>query len=297
MNAFQLNYGVNSEYKSLRAVLLFIPEKFPKYKQSPENVLHKHQIDYEILKIEHTQLIKTFQSLKITTYFIDSAQVETEAEKCLFNLMYTRDLAWMTPRGAIIGRMGSEVRREETKYAEKALRALSIPIIATVEGEGTFEGADAIWLSESKVLIGVGNRTNDLGFIQVESILKKQDIHCIPIPLKNEYPQHLLGVIQIIDSDFAMVRSELVNSWVRKALRENGFKILEVPESLEVRERQAMNIVALNRKRIIMPLNSPSTKALYQSAGIEVLAEVPIEQLINGWGGIACATLPLCRKW
>lgn len=45
-----------------------------------------------------------------------------------------------------------------------------------------------------------------------------------------------------------------------------------------------------------MAAGCPETKQIYRNAGIEVVAELPILQLINGAGGLACATGILARK-
>lgn len=55
--------------------------------------------------------------------------------------LYLRDLMKVTPEGAIIARPATKFRRGEEKYVAQALVKLSVPIIKTVNGYGTFEGA------------------------------------------------------------------------------------------------------------------------------------------------------------
>ena len=45
-----------------------------------------------------------------------------------------------------------------------------------------------------------------------------------------------------------------------------------------------------------MPTNCPGLKRLYEANGITVAAGVDITQLLNGAGGIACATAILARE-
>jgi N-dimethylarginine dimethylaminohydrolase len=56
-----------------------------------------------------------------------------------------------------------------------------------------------------------------------------------------------------------------------------------------------MNVITLEPRRIIMPTNCPSLRAVYQQAGLRVLAEAPISQLLNAAGGIACTVGLLAR--
>jgi arginine deiminase len=56
-----------------------------------------------------------------------------------------------------------------------------------------------------------------------------------------------------------------------------------------------MNVVTVAPRRVIMAAGCPGLKRLYEKAGLRVAAEVKISQLINGAGGIACATGILSR--
>ena len=48
---------------------------------------------------------------------------------------------------------------------------LGMPIVRSVSGKGTFEGADAMWIRPDCAIIGRGLRTNDEGRQQVTEIL------------------------------------------------------------------------------------------------------------------------------
>jgi len=57
-----------------------------------------------------------------------------------------------------------------------------------------------------------------------------------------------------------------------------------------------MNVVTVKPRVIVMPVNCPDLKRLYAARGITVAAEVEIGQLLNGAGGLACATGILGRE-
>ncbi len=287
-------YSVNSEYKLLKAVLLHKPGPEIEEFDNPEGVLYVRKIDYKIIEKEYRQIIEMYKKLKIKVYLIDANRIDGGDRRYLFNMMYTRDLLFMTPEGAIISKMAHDVRQDEVKYAERTLRSIDIPIRKTIEGSGTFEGADALWVNDRSVIIGVGNRTNVEGFLQVRDELKLQGIRCVSVPAPRD-TLHLLGTVQFVDSDLALVRIDSVGLEIIDFLKRNKIKIVNIPENDEAKERQAMSIVAIAPKEIIMPADCPKTKKIYQSYGIKIAAEVKISQLINGGGGLACATAIITR--
>jgi N-dimethylarginine dimethylaminohydrolase len=79
-------------------------------------------------------------------------------------------------------------------------------------------------------------------------------------------------------------------------LKENKIKVIHIPENSEVRNRQAMNIVTIASRKVIMPAGCPQTKKIYERHGIKIAAEVKIPQLANGGGGLACSTAVLKRE-
>jgi arginine deiminase len=69
-----------------------------------------------------------------------------------------------------------------------------------------------------------------------------------------------------------------------------------VPEIEETTAMQGMNVVTVAPRTIVMPKGCPTLKRIYAAAGLTVAAEVGIEQLKRGAGGLACATGILSRR-
>jgi len=209
--------------------------------------------------------------------------------------MFARDLFLMTPSGAIVSRMFSPVRRDETRFAEDTLKAHSIPIKKVIGGAGTFEGADALWVNEKLVVVGVGGRTNIAGFLQVKEALKEDGIECIGLSAPRNV-LHLLGSIQFVDKALVLIRGELVDPEVIQLLRDKKIKTITIHESDEVIEKHAMNIVVIAPRKIVMPAGCPKTRKIYKDSGIEIIAEVNVTQYCNAGGGLACATQIIARS-
>jgi len=288
---------IRSEYKKLKTVLLHKPDSRIVSYNKPSKVLHISKINYNILEKEYKQIITEYKKIGVNVHLIPSKHINENNVNALFNMMYTRDLFFMTPKGAILSNMANSIRSGEIKYASKTLKKIGIPIIKKVSYGGTFEGADALWLNQNLVIVGVGKRTNYKGFLQVKQALKKQKIDCIKISMPHgDIPQHLLGVLQFVDSDLALLRTDLVEKEVIDILLKNNIKIISIHETEEVRKKQAMNIVTIAPRKIFMSSGCLKTKEIYKKNGITVVAEIKISQLINGSGGLACATAIIARK-
>lgn len=287
--------GVNSEYAALASVLLYAPGAEIGAYPDPARILHLRPVDHPAVMREYADIIAAFEALGAVVTLIDPTPLNTDS-RYRYNMMYCRDLFFMTPQGAIMANMANSVRGSEPLYAARSLKASGVPLLHTVSGEGRFEGADALWLRNDLVLVGVGNRTNIEGYRQVSEILSSQDVGCLSVPSTQVTTQHLLGSVQIVDQDLALVRHHIIDPEVVSLLEKQNFTVVRIPENREVRERQAMNIVAVAPRTIFMTAGCPETKELYLQAGLTIAAELELSQLINGAGGLACATGIVARS-
>lgn len=288
-------YSVDSEYRQLKAVLLCKPHPKIGNVDDPKEALHLAKINYAIIEREFEQIIKLYKKLKIKVFFIDPFKIESADERYVLNLIFTRDHFFMTPAGAIMARMFSDIRRSEVKYAERALEAAGVCIRKVIRDRGTFEGADVLWINNRLVIVSVGNRTNLEGFQQIKEELKQDHIKCICVPA----PQgvlHLLGALQFIDADLALIRADLVDPKIINLLEENNVKIIMLSENSEIKKKQAMNFVTVAPRAVIMPAGCPKTRKIYEKSRIKIVAETSISQLVRGGGGLACATGILTRS-
>lgn len=285
---------VNSEFSALKRVMLFIPHPATPSIREYNTVQHLDRINFEHLSKELRDLHDLYTSFGIKVDLISPAQ-SFDISKWFYNLFYVRDLFCMTLEGAIIARMASVVRAGEEMHAAKTISSLGIPILKSISGGGTFEGADALWIGKNQVLIGIGNRTNQEGYEQIKYCLRAQNVDCAGIVLPKGI-QHLLGMLQIVDYNVAIIRRELFPPAAKDILSASGYKLIELDESNEVKARQSMNIVTLSPGKIIMINGNPKTRELYEKNGLEVAAEIVANELLKGAGGIGCATGILNRE-
>jgi len=289
------HFGLDSEYSRLTSVMLYKPGPEINNYPDSEKIQHLRPIDHAKIALEFDNIIKTFENFGVSVLQINPEPL-TDDRWYLYNMMYCRDLLFMTPEGAITGNMANSSRKDEVLYAERTLKANGIPVLHHISGDGRFEGADALWLNKKCVVVGVGNRTNKEAFEQIKQVLAKMNVDCLSLPSYQTKTQHILGTVQFVDSNLVLVRNEITDKKVSRFLTQQGFKVVNVPENAEVRTQQAMNIVALSPRKIIMTADCPMTKAIFEKAGISIAAELDLTQLINGAGGLACATGIISRE-
>ncbi|MCK9431370.1 MAG: arginine deiminase family protein [Candidatus Omnitrophica bacterium] len=283
-----------SEYLRLKTVLLSYPAFRTGKGYSPGAVLHLRKADPGLMREELRKITLMYERFGIKVCLIGIKNVPAGGSS-LFNLMFTRDLFFISPRGAVVSRMASLVRRGEVRYARKALRELGIPLKPVIRAPGAFEGADALWINPETVAVGVGGRTNEEGFRQFEKELNTQGIRCLRLPAPKA-SLHLLGSLQIVDKNLALVRSDSVAPGTSESLKNNRFRVIKIRDNEEIREKQAFNFTVIAPRRIIMPAGCPRTKRIFARCGIRVEGVISVRQLVNAGGGLACATGILLRS-
>ena len=210
------------------------------------------------------------------------------------NRMFCADLFAMTPAGAILARPASTVRAGEEVAVAPALAAARVPIVATLMGDATFEGADLMWLDEETALLGLGLRTNPAAAAQIIDTLVRMGVTALVADMPFG-TMHLMGMLRIADKDLAIAWPRRTPHRAVMELRHRGYEVAFLPSEDEVQANRALNFVTLGPRRILMPAGNPSTKAWYESLGIEVL-ETPMFELRKAAGAVGCLTGIVARE-
>ncbi|MGE3680385.1 MAG: dimethylarginine dimethylaminohydrolase family protein [Bdellovibrionales bacterium] len=285
--------GVNSEWSSLQAVVLHRPGLEFRAIKDPRQVQHLGLVSLSRMKKEYFRIRAVYLRLGIQVIELNPSMLPRGLRQVSPNLVFTRDLFLGTPGGVVIARMASEIRAGEEKFAAATLAAEGVPILATIQGHGLFEGADALWLRPRVLLIGVGARTNPEAFKQIRSLLK--GVECVPVEVPQGV-QHLLGILQFVDHNLACVRVEKASKALLRVLKAYRVRIIPVSETEEVQIRQGMNFVTVKPRTVVMASGCPDLRSLYRQAGIKIAAEVDVSQYCRAAGGLACATGILSRR-
>ncbi len=194
----------------------------------------------------------------------------------------------MTPQGAILGRPASTVRAGEEVATAAGLAAAGVPILRTLTGHATFEGADLMWLDPRTALLGLGLRTNEAAARQIGATLAELGIDLITVDMPFG-TMHLMGMLRIADRDLAIAWPRRTPHRAVSALRALGYEVAFLPEADEVLANRALNFVTLGPRHILMPGGNPAVRAWYEGLGIEVI-ETPVAELRKAAGAVGCLT-------
>ncbi len=279
--------GICNEWSRLTAVLLHHPGPELTTSTDPNAALMLEPLDLTRAQAQHEAIAQAYRDAGVTVYYLN-------AERPSPNQMFMADLFFMTPEGAVLARPASSVRAGEERQAAHRLADLGIPIVRSVSGYGTFEGADAMWLDEQTVILGRGLRTNDEGAVQVTAVLNQMGVQVIQVDLPYG-TMHLMGMLRLVDRDLALAwPHRLVHRGV-EMLRERGYEVAFIPDAAEAEWGHALNVVTLAPRRVLMTAHAPVTQAFYESLGI-TCQTVEIDELVKAAGAIGCLTGVLMRE-
>ena len=278
----------DSEVGKLRAVLLRRPGREIESMGDPARYRFRETMNPAIAPEQQDALVQVYREHGVEVHYVEEAREDRP------NSLFLRDIVLMTPEGAIIGRPAMEVRRGEEKFVAKRLAQLGVPIIKTVNGDGIFECACALWVDRRTVIIGTGSRANKSGVEQVKCELRNIGVENF-IEFQIPYGHaHLDGLMNIADRKTAVVFPWQVPYDVCAALMDMGFTIIEAQDIFEVKTGFALNFVALEPGKVVLPMGNPSCKAALEKAGVSVI-EVDVSEILKGWGAIHCMTAVIKR--
>ncbi|MDP2310757.1 MAG: arginine deiminase family protein [Pseudomonadota bacterium] len=279
-------YAVRSHVAPLTDVLLALPGPEQEYPEDPGAWLMLDRPDLPRLRAQTESLATFYRSQGVTPHLFRPAAPKP-------NHLFQCDLFFMTPEGAILARMAARQRAGEERGTAEALASLGVPILLTPRGEALFEGADAMWLDERTVLVGVGKRTNHAAVRQIAPVLADMGVRVVPVEV-GAGVQHLLGVVNLITPTLAAVIQPHMTPSLRDALGAADIELIELPSDNETEDLRAMNFVTLAPGRIVMPDRCPRTMARYEAHGVEC-HPIDVSEYIKAAGALGCLTGILSR--
>ncbi len=273
----QLKYGVYEEEAGAR--ILKSPSgrirNYWKGRELPDLGLlreqHNHMAD--ILKGEGIEV----------NYLLDPTYYWT-------NLTFTRDVALMTPKGAILSRFAMYFHQGDTYVTQKFLADQNIPIIGAIQGTGTVEGGSFSMLDPRTAVVGRSVRINDDGIEQLRRLLSYQGIDLIVIDMPAYYI-HLDEAFVPVDKDKVLVSTFILPHWFLNLLKERGYQLIETDRDDPMLTN---NCIALEPGRVLFSEQGIRTRRNLEKAGVETIP-VDISEINKLGGGIHCSTLPLLR--
>lgn len=284
------SYGGQSMTEPLRRVLVKRPDEAFAV-DDPARWHYVSRPDLEEARREHDALVEILAGAGAEV--IDHPEPQPDRADAIFVF----DPAIVTDRGAIILRMGKELRRGEEEAMARRLQRIGVPVLAQLDSEATAEGGDMFWLDSQTLAVGQGFRTNAEGLRQLQEALSGLGVEVLPVDLPYftgpEACLHLLSLISLVDRDLAVVYPPLLPVPFWKTLQDRGFRLVEVPE--EEFPTMGPNVLALAPRRCLMLEGNPVTRRRLEQAGCEVLTYRGREISLKAEGGPTCLTRPIWR--
>ncbi len=281
--------GIDSEWRRLRSVLLHRPGRELEASAEDANAVQMLDvIDVPRAQAEHDALAQAFRDADVEVHYVDPPQ---EARP---NQMFCADLVFMTPEGAILARPASTVRAGEEREVARRLADCGMPILRSLQGAGTFEGADAMWIAPDLVVIGIGLRTNVAGAEQVAQCLSMMGVESLIVDMPYG-TMHLMGMLRFADQNLAIAWPRRTPHMLVTTLMERGYEVAFLPEASDFEMNRAMNFVTLGPRRILLEAGYDAMQRFYESLGITCVT-VEARELVKAAGGFGCLTGVLARE-
>jgi N-dimethylarginine dimethylaminohydrolase len=274
--------GVDSEFGRLRTVVVHCPGEELAASIDPEAVQMLEPLDLPRAVHQHQGMVDAYRANDVDVHYVEPNVTPTP------NQMFCADLVFMTPEGAIMARPASTVRAGEERWVARRLADMGVPILRTLTGNATFEGADAAWLDPRTLIVGRGLRTNTEGAIQVAEAAADIGTETIIVDLPYG-TMHFMGMLRIVDHDLAIVWPRRTPHAAVEALRERDIEVAFLPLLDEFENQSAFNFVTLGPRKILMVADNPLAEEFYQNLDIEVVT-VPCDELRKAAGAVGCLT-------
>lgn len=273
--------GIDSEYAPLKAVVMHRPgPELGAADPKAQNLLEP--IDWLHAAAQHDAIVAAYRAAGVSVHMVEPA------DKPDANQMFCADLMAATPEGVIMARPASIARAGEERWVARRLADLGVPVLATLTGGATFEGADLMFLDPRCAIIGRGLRTNDAGIAQVSAVLERIGVAVIVVDMPFG-TMHLMGMLRIADGDLAIGWPRRTPFAAVQALRARGYQVAFLPDEEEGTRTRAMNFVTLGPRDILMVGHCPTTRGFYEGLGIRC-TEVDCSELAKAAGAIGCLT-------
>jgi len=275
----------------LRTVLVRRPDRYFAV-SDPQPWGYTARPDLGVAQAEHDAFVAMLRDSDVDVRYHEASQPGRA------DAIFVHDPAIVTDRGAIVLRMGKELRRGEEGSMADAFGKMGIPILATLRPPATAEGGDLLWVHPDLLAVGQGFRTNSEGLNQLHRVLKEVGVRTEPVDLPYfRGPSaclHLMSLISLVDEDLAVIYPQLLPVPFWRHLKEEGFDFIEVPN--HEFDGMAPNVLAVAPRDCIMIDGNPVTRQRLEEVGCRVRTYRGNEISRKAEGGATCLTRPILRR-
>lgn len=301
MNSSLLPWGVDSEYGVLEHVLLGPVNDFSWGDDVDANAVIRRarekgrESSNDKVVEQHGKLVELLEAEGVSVHFADRVPNATAQ-------VFTRDPAFMSPWGLVMGRLERPKRRGEHIAVQRFVDAHDIPTFQYIS-QGSLEGGDVHVAKPGKILIGYTNtRTFKDAAKELSEIFVAEGWEAKLVFLDAHY-LHLDLIFNMVSEDTAIMCTDVLYPDEVKSIKD----FLGLKRVIHTSYHQAMNlagnVLCIGNDRVIVSVDSDESFALYgkklssdlKETGFHPL-ELDLSQFTNDGGGPHCLSLPLRRS-
>jgi N-dimethylarginine dimethylaminohydrolase len=223
------------------------------------------------------------------------------------NMTYTRDLAAVFPRGAVIMGPHLKGRRGDQRMMARGFARLGVPVLGAIEPPGYLEGGGVTLVGDDTIVASLCDRANEEGTRALREMVLGQDVRYffeVPLPFGHI---HIDGIFMVLDEKLCLIyedalrvfpgrlyeagRAEPRHVLFPEFLDRRGFTC--IPITLEERREGHLNVVVTERSRRGVGFASAVRVGAEMARHGFVLSTFAADELFAGQGGAHCMTCPL----
>ncbi len=223
------------------------------------------------------------------------------------NMTYTRDLAMVFRRGAVL--MGPRLvgRQGDQEMLARAFRRLGVPILGRIDPPGYLEGGGVTMLGDDTAVAALCDRANATGTAALRELVLGHDVRAfLEVPLPRGHI-HIDGDFMVVDERLCLIHEptfrdvvcRLFEAGRREPRRVPFFEVLDdrgftrIPITEPERLGGHLNVVVTQRGRTaVVPGHATRLVAELERRGWRV-STFPSAEMAAGNGGVHCMTCPV----
>lgn len=306
-------WGRRAAYGDLKRVLMHRPgtEMKAVTASTLKEFNFDRPVDADRFSAEYDVMLGHFQDHGAETLLLRDVLADDEDSQRYMNhrpnMTYTRDLAAMFSRGAVLmsphlkGRWGDQV------MLERAFRRLGVPILGAIDPPAFLEGGGVTLIGEDTAVASLCDRANEAGTRALRDLVLGKDVKYfleVPLPFGNI---HIDGLFLVLDEKLGLIFEEEFHVFpcrlyedgasgfrhlmFHEFLAERGFQL--IPITSEERRGGHLNVVVTHRGRKAIGFEqTASVASRLKPLGWE-LTTFESAEMRAGNGGAHCMTCPV----
>ncbi|WP_277586440.1 dimethylarginine dimethylaminohydrolase family protein [Psychrobacillus antarcticus] len=225
--------------------------------------------DYEKLLVQHEAYVEALKKCGVEVTLLPASEEFPDST-------FVEDAAVLTSEFAVITNPGAESRNGEIIEIERVLKDF-YKKLHYIKSPGTLDGGD-ILQADNNFYIGISERTNEEGALQLKEILESEGFEVTIIPLQKFF--HLKTGIAYLGNNKMVVAGEFVDH----PAFDSYDKIVISDE-----DEYSANCIRVN-DYVIIPQGYSETKRKFKEAGYETI-ELDMSEVRKQDGGLSCLSL------